>query len=280
VQENAAEGAVSNLHLFSSLWVFFRRRDLIGQIAKRDVVLRYKGSYLGILWSLITPLMMLVVYAFVFSVVFQTRWGTTADQSKLDFALTLFCGLTAYNVFAETVSRAPTLITSNPSYVKKVRFPVEILPLATLLTALVNGGLSLIVLLVAWAVVHHSISTTIWLFPVMLFPLCLLSLGLAFFLSSLGVFIRDIAHPVMVLVQVLLFMSGIFFPLTALPSSYLRLLKLNPLVTIIDNLRRTLIWSMQPDWRWWAVATVGSLVVMLIGYYWFMRSRKAFADVL
>jgi len=244
------------------------------------VVVRYKGSYLGILWSLITPLMMLAVYGFVFSVIFKSTWGTSTDQSKLDFALTLFCGLIVYNVFAEVISRAPTLITGNPSYVKKVRFPLEILPVAALYTALVNGGFGLAILLVTWVAVHHSISSTIWLAPLMLLPLCLLSLGLAWLLSSLGVFIRDIAHPVGVLVQVLLFMSAIFYPLAALPASYARLIKLNPLVTMIDNLRRTLIWSLQPDWKWWAITMAGSLAVMLFGYYWFVRSRKAFADVI
>jgi len=114
----------------------------------------------------------------------------------------------------------------------------------------------------------------------MLLPLCLFSLGLAWLLSSLGVFIRDIAHPVGVLVQVTLFMSAIFYPLDALPASYVQLIKLNPLVTMIENLRRTLIWGLQPDWKWWAITMVGSLAVMLFGYYWFVRSRKAFADVI
>jgi lipopolysaccharide transport system permease protein len=259
---------------------FVRQRVLIGQIAKRDVVSRYRGAYLGVVWSLITPLMMLAVYTFVFSTIFKSRWGTSADQSKLDFALTLFCGLLVYNVFAETISRAPTLVTGNPSYVKKVRFPLEALPVAALFTALVNGAASLAILLVAWVVVHHTVSSTIWLFPVALLPLCLLALGLAWFISALGVFIRDIAHPVGVLVQMLMFISGIFFPLAQLPPTYQRLLKMNPLVTMLENVRRTLIWGQQPNWKWWAIATAGSFVVMQLGYYWFMRSRKAFADVI
>jgi lipopolysaccharide transport system permease protein len=257
-----------------------RNRVLIGQLAKRDVVLRYRGSYLGVVWSLITPLLMLAVYTFVFSVIFKQRWGTAAGQSKADFALTLFCGLLVYNVFGETILRAPLLVTSNPSYVKKVRFPLEALPVAALCTALVNGGTSLVILLIAWVAVHHSVSSTIWLFPVALLPLCLLSLGLAWFLASLGVFIRDIAHPIGVLVQMLIFVSGIFFPLSAVPASYARVMMLNPLVTLIENLRRTLIWGQQPIWTWWVIAMAGSLVVLQLGYYWFMRSRKAFADVI
>lgn len=270
-------GALSPVVMVRALWA---HGLLIRQIGRRDVISRYKGSYLGIVWSLITPLVMLVVYAFVFSVIFQARWGTGDGQSQVDFALTLFCGLLAFNVFAEVISRAPTLIVGNPTYVKKVVFPLETLPVAAVFTALVNSVAGLGVLILAWVVVHHSISTTIWLFPLMLLPLCALSLGLGWFLASLGVFIRDIAHPVTVLVQILLFMSGIFFPLGVLPSVYQKILIVNPLVTIIENIRRTLLWSQMPVWRWWFLAMVGSLVVLQLGYYWFMRSRKAFADVL
>jgi lipopolysaccharide transport system permease protein len=257
---------------------FVRHRAIISQIAKRDVVARYKGSYLGVLWSLITALMMLMVYAFVFGFIFHSKWGP--DQSKVDFALTLFSGLLVYNVFAETISRAPTLVTSNPGYVKKVVFPLETLPVAALFTALVNGLASLAVLLVAWVGFHHSISSTIWLFPLMLLPVCMGTLGLAWFLASLGVFIRDVAHPTGVLVQVLMFMSAVFYPLGNLSHRDQKLLMLNPLVTMLENVRRTLIWSQPPVWRWWAYAMAGSFVALQLGYYWFMRSRKAFADVI
>jgi len=262
--------------------VFVRQRVLIGQVAKRDVVSRYKGSYLGIVWSLVTPLLMLCVYGFVFTVLFKQSGNSSwPDSSKLDFPLTLFCGLIAYNVFAEVISRAPVLVTSNPNYVKKVRFPLEILAIAALYTALVNGGFGLAILLVGWIALHHSISSTIWLSPLMLLPLCIFTLGLAWLLSSLGVFIRDVMHPVGVLVQVMLFMSAVFYPLSILRNPLeLKLIKLNPLVTMIDNLRRTLIWGMQPNWTWWGIAMAGSLVVMLLGYYWFMSSCKAFADVI
>jgi lipopolysaccharide transport system permease protein len=277
VGQQSRRTRLSPLAMLRSLW---RQQALIRQIGRRDVVSRYKGSYLGIVWSLITPLVMLFVYAFVFSVIFKSRWGTTSSQSQVDFALTLFCGLLAYNVFAEVITRAPTLVVSNPSYVKKVVFPLEALPVAALFTALVNCAAGLGVLLVAWLVVHHTLSSTIWLFPLMLLPLCLLSLGLGWFLASLGVFIRDITHPVGVLVQVLLFMSGIFFPMTALPPKFQHILLLNPLVSLIENIRRTVLWGQWPVWRWWIIGLVGSLVVLQLGYYWFMRSRKAFADVL
>ena len=171
-------------------------------------------------------------------------------------------------------------VTSNPGYVKKVVFPLEALPVAAVITALLNGAAGLVVLICAWVAFNHSISSTLWLFPLMLLPLCLLSLGLGWFLASIGVFIRDIAHPVAVIVQTLLFVSGVFFPLAALPLEYQHILMLNPLVTMIENIRRTLLWSQPPVWKWWVIGMIGALVVLQLGYYWFMRSRKAFADVL
>lgn len=255
-------------------------RDLIRQFARRDVASRYKGSYLGIAWSFVTPLLMLCVYAFVFSVVFQSHWGVGLQSSRIDFALILFCGLTAFNVFAETISRAPTLVLSNPSYVKKVVFPLQTLNVSVLLSSLVNLAVGLVILLVGWLVVHHTVSSTIWLFPLVLVPLCSLSLGLAWIFSSLGVFVRDLAQPVTIFVSVLFFMSGIFFPIEALPAKMQPLMRLNPLTGILEDARRTLLWGQYPDWKWWGVTTVFALGFMLLGYWWFMRTKHAFADVI
>lgn len=258
----------------------YANRRLIGQFAWRDFEARYRGSYLGLLWSFLVPLTMLAVYGFVFSVVFKAKWGTSADQSKVDFALTLFCGLLAFNVFADVVGRAPSLVTGYPTYVKKVVFPLEILPVAALGTALLNALFGLVILIPAWAVVHHTVSWTIWLLPMALLPLCCLTLGLAWFIASLGVFIRDIAHPVGILVQVLMFVSGVFFAVSSLSAGLQKVLLLNPLVTIIENVRRTLIWGQPIHWRSWAIATICSAILMQLGFAWFMRTRKAFADVL
>jgi lipopolysaccharide transport system permease protein len=254
-------------------------RRLVGQFAWRDVVARYKGSYFGIVWSFVVPLVMLAVYGFVFSVVFEAKWGIN-DDSRVDFALTLFCGLLAFNIFAEVVGRAPTLVIANPGYVKKVVFPLEVLPVAALGTALFNAAVWLVILVPAWALANHTVSTTLWMLPIALLPLCLLSVGLAWFISSLGVFIRDIAHPVGIMVQVLLFMSGVFFAVSLLPATYQKVLLLNPLVTILDNVRRTALWGEPIHWRSWTIATVGSLIVFQLGYAWFMRTKKAFADVI
>lgn len=252
--------------------------NLIRQFAWRDVVTRYKGSFFGILWSFVVPLLMLAVYVLVFSVIFQSRWG--GSGSRLDFALKLFCGLIIFNVFGECIQRAPGLVLANPNYVKRVVFPVQVLPVAALGSSLINGGFSLVILLLAWAAVHHTVSSTIWLFPLMLVPLCALTLGLGWVLSALGVFVRDLAQPVFVLMQALFFLSGIFFPPSSVPS-YLRTpMLMNPMTTILENSRRTLLLGQWPDWTWWGLVTAGSLVVMVVGYYGFMRSKKAFADVM
>lgn len=264
-----------------TLWrTLYTQRRLIAQFAWRDVAMRYRGSYLGLAWSFVVPLLMLAVYGFVFGALIDTRWPGASGDSKLDFALILFCGLLAFNVFAEVVGRSPTMVVLNPSYVKKVVFPVEILPVAALGTALVNLVIGYVILLPIWAIVNHSVSTTIWMLPIALAPLCLLTVGIAWFLASLGVFIRDVAHPVAVVVQMLLFASGVFFSVALLPATAQKILLLNPLVTMLENIRRTALWSEPIHWRSWAIGTVLSLVVLQLGFAWFMRSKKAFADVL
>jgi lipopolysaccharide transport system permease protein len=264
------------VQMAKSLYV---HRNLIKQFAWRDATGRYKGSFLGIVWSFLTPLMMLGVYTFVFGFVFQAKWGVPHETGG-DFALTLFCGLIVFGIFSECVTRAPGLILGYANYVKKVVFPLEIFPVAALGSSLINGAMSLCVLAPLALVWGSDWPTTIYLFPLVLIPLCALTLGLTWFLASTGVFVRDIAQPVSVIVTVLLFMSGVFFPISTVPSGYQVLLKLNPLVHILEDARRTLLWGKLPDWRWWTVTTLLALIVMQLGYGWFIKSKRAFADVM
>jgi lipopolysaccharide transport system permease protein len=274
---SSQQGALRRSLPFQMVSDLTARRQLIGQFAWRDAVVRYKGSFLGILWSFITPLLMLAIYAVVFGLVFPGKWGNVPPE---DFVMYLFCGLIVFNVFAECVQRAPTLILVNPNYVKRVVFPVEVLPAAALGSSLINGGSGLVILIPAWLIVHHTISSTIWLFPLVLVPLCALTLGIAWLLSALGVFVRDLGHPVFIVMQAMFFLSGIFFPISAVPS-YLHIpMLLNPMTTILEDSRRTLLWGMVPYWSHWAIVTAGSLALLLIGYFAFMRSKKAFADVM
>jgi len=265
---------------YAMLQNLYTHRNLIRQFAWRDVISRYKGSYFGMVWSFVTPLMLLAVFSFVFSVIFQSKWGVTPDEGKFQFAITLFCGMTVFNIFGECISRAPMLVLQYPNYVKKVVFPLEILPVASLGSSLINGGLSLAILIPAVLILSHAWPTTIYLFPLVLVPICAFSLGFGWFLASMGVFIRDIAQPVGVIVQMLFFVSGIFFPPSAIPEEIRFLVELNPMVGILEDARRTLMWGQYPDWTSLAVVTILSLIVMQLGYAWFMRTKKAFADVL
>jgi len=257
-----------------------RHRYLLRQLVRREVEARYRGSFLGLLWSLITPLIMLAIYTFVFSVVLQARWGASPSSSRVDFALALFAGLTAFGLFAETISTAPSLILSNRNYVTRVVFPLEILPLARFLSNLVQAGFSLIVFLLAVLVLKGGIPWTLAFLPVVLIPLSLLSLGGAFFLASLGVFVRDINQVIGLATTALLFLSAVFYPLSSLQPPLQSIFVLNPLVSIIEDVRRVTLDGLMPDWALWCPVTLFSALFFMAGLAWFMKSKPAFADVL
>ncbi len=257
-----------------------KHRHLTWQLTKRQVIGRYKGSYLGIGWSFLYPLLMLVAYTFIFSVVFKARWNMSLEESKVEFALTLFCGLIAYQLFSENVTRAPGLILEHPNYVKKVIFPLEILPLTVLGASLIHSLISVVILLLGTTLLMGKLSASIVYLPLILLPLLLLSLGLSWVLASLGVFIRDLQHLVSVVIQLLLFMSPIFYPVTALPEAFRPWMLANPLSSFIDNFRRVLLWDLAPDWQWWSWGTLLTGLFALTGYWWFKKTEKAFADVI
>jgi lipopolysaccharide transport system permease protein len=258
----------------------FHHRSLILTLVKRDVLGRYRGSILGLLWSLLHPLVMLGLYWFVFGVVFKSRWSSDGASQEPHFALALFAGLLIFNIFAECVNRAPSLITSNVNYVKKVIFPLEILPCVALLSALFHAAVSLVILCFAHLVINQAIPWTVLLAPILIVPLCLFSLGLGWLLSSLGVYLRDIGQLTGVFTTILLFLSAIFFPLSSLPPSYASILSLNPLVYIIEASRSLLVTGVIPSLGSWVVVTVCGFIVAQIGFVWFQKSRKGFADVL
>jgi lipopolysaccharide transport system permease protein len=264
------------LVIASGLW---KNSELIKQFVKREVIGRYRGSYLGIFWSFLTPLFMLAVYTFVFSVVFESRWGT-GSGSKLEFALVLFCGLTTFNIFAETVNRAPGLIVGNVNYVKKVIFPLEILPVVALGSAMVQALISLSLLLVALVFFMGVINWTIILIPLVLLPLILLSLWLGWFFASLGAYLRDVGHLIGIAVQVLMFMTPIFYSITSIPENLRWVFYLNPINNVVEDMRRVVIWGQLPNWQWLVLGTVIGGIVAVLGYAWFEKTRGGFADVL
>jgi lipopolysaccharide transport system permease protein len=263
--------------LIVSLW---RNRQLIVLMTKRDVIGRYKGSVMGVMWSLFNPLFLLVTYSFVFSVVFKARWGVDRPESKSQFAMFLFVGMIVHSLFAETLNRAPGLILGNVSYVKKILFPLEILPVVAICAALFHALVGFFVFAVAFVLVNSYLQWTIVFLPLVILPLIVLTLGVAWGLASLGVFLRDAAQPIGLLMTVLLFASPVFYPITALPEYIRPWLMLNPLTFVIEQARAVLIIGKTPDWAGLVIYSLVSLVFSWIGYAWFQKTRKGFANVL
>lgn len=267
--------SASPREMVASQW---RNRELIKAFAKREVLGRYRGSVMGILWSLFNPLFMLAIYTFVFSVVFNARWGSSG--SKTEFALMLFAGLIIFNLFAENINRAPELILSNVNYVKKVVFPLEILPTVTLFSTLFHGLISLGVWLLAYLLFFGPPHPTILYFPLIVLPFILFILGLSWGLASLGVFLRDVSQFIGVIVTVLMFLSPIFYPATALPEAYRHWLYINPLTPAIELTRDVLFWGKAPNFELLGLYWVITFVIAWLGFAWFQKTRKGFADVL
>ncbi len=263
--------------MLASLW---HHRYLIWQMSKREVIGRYRGSIMGLAWSFFNPVIMLAVYTFVFSAVFKARWGVGSEESKADFAIVLFVGMIVHGLFAECVNRAPGLILSNVNYVKKVVFPLEILPWVAMGSALFHSVISLAVLLIAQVIVNVSLPWTVILFPLVILPLLIATMGVAWALSATGVFVRDIGQTTGIITTVLLFLSPVFYPVSALPKEYQNWLLLNPLTLIIEEARNVLIWGKIPDWPGWGISFGAGLVMAWMGFWWFQKTRKGFADVL
>ena len=278
VRRAAGASLVDLLSVGGMLHNLWRHRDLLWQFTVREVLVRNKGTSLGIGWSALVPLITLAVYAFVFGVVFPSKWAGGSPRGL--FVLPMFCGATLFNVFAESVVRAPGLVVERPNYVKRVVFPLEILPVSLFGSCLILSGINLALLLLAQLLILHRLPWTIALFPVVVLPLAMLSLGLGWFLASLGVFVRDIRNVVSIIVSpVLFFLSPVFYPVEQIPERFRLLVLFNPLTPILEDGRRTLMWGELPQWKSWAAVTAVSLDVMQLGYAWFMKSKRGFADV-
>ncbi len=262
--------------MLGGIW---RDRMLIQTLVRRDVLGRYRGSVMGILWSFFHPFLMLGVFTFVFSVVLKTRWRAGGD-SPFEFALVLFAGMLVFNLFAECIGRAPGLVLNNVNYVKKVVFPLEVLALVSLASAFLH----MCVGLAMWVVFHFLLvgapAVTVLLAPFALLPIALLTLGLSWILASLGVFLRDVAHVVGVVTTGLMFLSPLFYPLSSFPDQYRFFVVLNPVTRAINDMRDVLVWGSIPDLPgYFAYAAISALVAWL-GFAWFQKTRRGFADVL
>lgn len=257
----------------------FQFRQLLWELVKRDFVGRYKGSIFGVVWSLFNPLLMLAIYTLVFSVAFKAKWGG-GDESKVAFAIVLFSGIIVSNLFAECLNRAPGLIVSHPNYVKKVIFPLEILPLMVLFSALLHFLVSFIVLLIFCIVAGVHIYTGALLIPIILTPLIFLIMGFLWIFASLGVYLRDVSQAMGMLTTVTLFLAPIFYPIESLPHTYQSLLAWNPITLPVMQLRDLMLWNKPIQWGTWAISLTIGMLVCQTGYWWFQKSRKGFADVI
>lgn len=261
------------IHSFKDNWY------LIIQLSKREVQRKNKGSYLGMVWSVINPILMIVIYTFVFSVIFEARWGMQNDN-QFAFAVVLYCGLNTFLIFQEAMIVSPTLIAANQNYVKKVVFPIEILGIVTVNASLFNSLIGYAVLLIANLILTGQIFITVLLLPVVIIPIIMLSYGISWLLCSLGVYFKDLGSFINVLATVLLFMSPIFYSLEAVPEQLKIIYIINPLTHIIENCRAVLVYGTLPNWLTLGGTYLVGFVIMLIGYKWFMGTKSGFADAI
>lgn len=266
---------VNPILMAKNLWAV---RGLFWQLVKKQLALRYKGSYLGFFWAVLNPLAMLAVYTFVFSVVFSAKWKP-GDAGHTEFALALFAGLIAFNLFSESVLAAPDIIKANRTYIKKMVFPIEILPMTIIGVALVRSLFSLGILLAGVFCVFGKIPYTVLFLPLIYLPLILFCMGMGWFLAALGVFVKDTSHVLGIVVLMVFFMTPIFYPITSIPEKYQLVLRLNPLCTIVEGFRGTIMWGQFPDLSGFFILTGFSLAVCVCGYALFMKHKKTFADL-
>ncbi|WP_279027651.1 ABC transporter permease [Gibbsiella quercinecans] len=256
-----------------------RNRSLIYKLTKRDIESRYKGSAMGTVWAVVNPLIMLCVYSFVFSVVFQAKWGAL-PQGKGVFAVVLFAGLIIFNFLAECIGRGPSVFTGNVNYVKKVVFPLGCLPISAALSALFNFFVSFIILLIAELIVFGHIPLSALLFPVFFLPIFIIGIALLFILSSLGVYLRDISQAVPIIITFLMFLSPIFYPLSAIPEAYRPIMAINPLAFLIENTRELLIMGNVIPLISFVMLYIISVCFFAFAFYVFKKTKKGFADVI
>lgn len=254
-------------------------RSLIAELTKREVLGRYRGASFGLLWSLISPFLLLCVYAFAFGTVMGGKWPEV-EAGRTSFAIVLFSGLIVHGFFAECFNRAPALVLGNPNFVKRVIFPLQILPWPMILAALFHTAMNTVVFLVLRLAMDGEFVWTVVLLPLVMLPLVVLTAGVSWFLASMGVYFRDIAQVTGVMSMALLFLSSAMMPLDAVPESYRWVFQWNPLTFIIDQARAVMLWRRMPDWAGLGVYLGIATVVAYAGRAWFAVTRRGFADVL
>jgi len=264
--------------MFVRIWRYAKRnKGIVLQFIKRETISRYKGSFLGFMWSILTPLFMLVVYTFVFGEIFQAKWNM--QSNRVEFAMIVFCGITTYNIFAEVIARSPSLIIQNTNYVKKVVFPLEVFPIIATGTALVNASINYALLIVFILFVTGGLSWTVLLLPFALLPVVLFTTGLSWGLSALGVYVRDISHVIGICVQALMLLSPIFYSIDIIPDRFLWFYYANPITYFVEDMRSILIWGEIPRVNVYLIELLFAAVFFVAGLIWFRKTKQGFADV-
>jgi lipopolysaccharide transport system permease protein len=253
--------------------------SLLWQFARREISGRYRGSLLGFGWAIVNPLLLLAIYTFVFSVVFRMRWdGPVADRGS--FALVIYAGMIVHGFFAECITRAPTLVVDNRNLVKRVVFPLELLPWSALVVAAFHFAVGVALIAAAVLVKSGGLPASAAALPLIVAPLALFTLGFTYAFAALGVYLRDLSQLVGFFALTLLFLSPVFYPVSAVPEDWRFIIAVNPIAAFIELVRGALIYGHWPDARMLALAWAGGLAVAWLGFYGFQRTRRGFADVL
>lgn len=254
-------------------------RDLVVRLAQREFKQRYRGSFLGVFWAVLTPLVTAAMFTFVFSTVFAARWGK-ASTGPFDFAIIFMLGMAVHSIFAEIISRAPTMMLNNASFVTKVVFPLEVLPIVSLVGALTNAAIAMGIVVVLQLVLNGKIEPTLVFLPVVLAPYLVFLLALSLIFAAIGVYLRDLGQLVGMLVTASLFLSPVFYPVEAVPVAFRGWMWLNPLTFIIEQSRAVALAGQWPDFDGLAIYMTSALVLLALAYWMFQRLRIGFADVL
>jgi len=260
------------------LWQLPGRADLILSLTRRELAARYRGSILGIVWALLTPMVMITIFTFIFSGIFKAKFG--ASNSRWDYALYLFCGLLPWNAFQESLQLSSSTIVSHANLVKRVIFPLETLPISVCLAAITNQLFGTVVLIGAVIVLRREVHATVALLPIIIVPQLVATLGIAWLVSSLGVFVRDIVQGMGLVLMAWMYLTPIIYPESLVPPNYRTAINLNPFTPLVRNYRRVLLEGVPLDWVGLGYFAGFAVVCFLVGYWWFARTRKNFADVI
>lgn len=260
--------------------ILFENFDLYRQLYRRETETKYKGSYLGLFWSIITPIMMLIIYTFVFGIVFKSKWDYQVTDSRSEFAITLFVGIIIYSFFSDALNKSTVLVYGNANYVKKVIFPLELLSIAHVSSLLVQVGISVLIILIGKLFLMHVFDFYFLLFPFVLIPLIFFTLGLSWFFSAIGVFIKDIQQIVSIIVLMIGYMTPVFYPVTFVPQKLRWIIYLNPLTYIVNFSRNLLIYGKIPEIDQFLLSIVSCYLVMMLGLLFFRKVKSEFSDML